>query len=139
VADLPKPWLSLLARANRRKRSIEPHQNGYAGAAVTLPALDGVTISILGVHSTRDGTMLHVHVSGLPPEQFEPASLPLLWLCGEGGRWHIAAPNGWQNQQDGDVTAQLRVLPPLTRGASIDVLAAGRSAEVRATLRLLWR
>ncbi len=138
-ADLPKPWLSLLAHANRRKRSIEPQRNGYAGAAVTLPALDGLTVSILGLHTDRDGTMLHVLASGLDQGAFEEASLPVLWLCDEGGRWHVTSPNGWQQQDDGEVTAQLRVLPSLTSGSCFDVFATGRSAEVRATLRLVWR
>lgn len=138
AADLPKPWLSLLTHINRRKRSIESQRAGYAGAAVTLPQLDGVTVSILGLHSDRDGTMLHVHASGLAPGELEPASLPVLWLCDGAGRWHVVSPNGWQ-RQDREVTAQLRVLPPLTSGSSLDVIARGRSAEVRATLRLTWR
>ena len=139
AADLPKPWLSVLTRVNRRKRSIESQRDGYAGAAVTLPPLDGVTISILGLHSDRDGIMLHVHASGLISTEFEPASLPVLWLCDEAGRWHIASPNGWQRQEAGEVSARLRVLPPLTSGSCVDVYARGRSAEVRATLRLTWR
>jgi hypothetical protein len=138
AADLPKPWLSLLTHVNRRKRFIESQRAGYAGAAVTLPPLDGVTVSILGLHSDRDGTMLHVHASGLAPGELEPASLPVLWLRDESGRWHVASPNGWQRQER-EVTAQLRVLPPLTSGSSLDVFARGRSAEVRATLRLTWR
>lgn len=138
TASLPKPWLSLLTHVNRRKRSIESPRDGYAGAAVTF-LLDGVSISVLGLHSDPDGTVLHVHVSGLDdPAELEPLSLPVIWVCDEAGRWHVASPNGWQ-RQNGEVTAQLRILPPLTRGSSIDVYACGRSAELRATLRLIWR
>ena len=140
AAGLPKPWLGMLAHAHRRKRDTDPPREGCAGAAVTLPEVDGVTVSVLGLHADQDGTILHLHASGVALEP-EPglAALPLFWLLDDTGRWHTTTESGWSTEHDGELTARLRIVPPLTRGTSIDIIAAGQSAEVRVTLTLVWR
>ncbi len=43
-------------------------------------------------------------------------------------------------RHEGDDTTRLKVVPPLSRASSwIEVLTAGQSAEVRATLSLSWQ
>jgi hypothetical protein len=138
--DLPKPWLSMLARAHLRKPDAALHGGGCAAAAVVLPEIDGVTVSILGLQADEDGTTLHVHASGVEPTPGpEAVFLPVLWIRDDTGHWHTTSTSGWQTGQDGEATAQLLIVPPLTRGASIDIHAAGRSAEVRTTLPVRWR
>ena len=62
-----------------------------------------------------------------------------IWLRDSGGRWHAARQD--RRHRDGPESAiRLRLVPPLTRPAEwVEVLAGGRSAEVRATLPLHWR
>jgi len=137
--DLPAPWHGLLTHAIRRKRDGTPPRTGCAAAAVTLPELDGLTLSILGLHSDEDGTMLHVHDSG-GPEDADPAEFfPVLWLRDDSGRWHTARNTGWSIREAGERTALLPVTPPLHEAASLEIIAAGRTAEVRTTLPLRWR
>jgi hypothetical protein len=138
--DLPKPWLSVLTHAHRRRPDATPPGEGCAGAAVALPGIDGVTISVLGLHADEDGTMLHVHATGIEPNpEREPSFLPVLWIRDDTGHWHTTRPAGWSTEHDGEATAQLLIVPPLTRSAAIDIHAAGRSAEVRTTLPVRWR
>jgi hypothetical protein len=138
--DLPKPWLSVLTHAHRRRPDATPPGEGCAGAAVALPGIDGVTISVLGLHADEDGTMLHVHATGIKPNpEREPSFLPVLWIRDDTGHWHTTRASGWSTEHDGEATAQLLIVPPLTRSAVIDIHAAGRSAEVRTTLPVRWR
>ena len=61
------------------------------------------------------------------------------WLRDSGGRWHAARPDRC-HQADRESAIRLRLVPPLTRPADwVEVLAGGRSAEVRARLPLRWR
>jgi hypothetical protein len=47
---------------------------------------------------------------------------------------------GWNENEDGEMTMRLQVIPPLSHATAwIDVLAAGRSAEARATLPVRWQ
>jgi hypothetical protein len=138
--DLPKPWLSMLSHVHRRKPDAALAGAGCAGAAVALPGIDGVKISIIGLHADEDGTTLHVHATGVEPKPDPEASfLPVLWIRDDTGRWHTTRTNGWSTEHDGEATAQLLVVPSLTRSASIDIVAAGQSAEIRTTLPLQWR
>lgn len=137
--DLPAPWHGLLTHAIRRKRDGTPPRSGCAAAAVTLPGLDGLTLSLLGLHSDEDGTVLHVHASG-GPEDIAPAEFfPVLWLRDDSGRWHTARDTGWSHRAGGERAALLPVTPPLHHAASLEIIAAGRTAEVRTTLPLSWR
>src|SRR5690348_697411 len=143
--DLPEPWLSLLAHYQRRKPEPTQMREGYAALAATLPELDGIRLILLGLQHTQGGSALHVLVQGRIPEP-RPGPLDIdlnfplsLWLRDSGGRWHAARPD--RCHQAGQESAiRLRLVPPLTRPADrVEVLAGGRSAEVRATLPLRWR
>jgi hypothetical protein len=143
--DLPEPWLSLLAHYQRRKPEPPQMREGYAPLAASLPELDGIRVTLLGLHHTEDGSALHVLVQGRTPEP-RPGPLDIdlnfplsFWLRDSAGRWHAARPDRC-HQAGRERAIRLRLVPPLTRPAEwVEVLAGGRSAEVRATLPLCWR
>jgi len=143
--DLPEPWLSLLAHYQRRKPEPTQMREGYAALAASLPELDGIRVTLLGLQHTQGGSALHVLAQGRTPEP-SPGPLDIdlnfplsLWLRDSGGRWHAACPDRC-HQADRENAIRLRLVPPLTRPADwVEVLAGGRSAEVRATLPLRWR
>ena len=143
--DLPEPWLSLLAHYQRRKPEPTQMREGYAALAASLPELDGIRVTLLGLHHTQGGSALHVLVQGRIPEP-RPGPLDIdlnfplsFWLRDSGGRWHAARPDRC-HQAGRERAIRLRLVPPLTRPAEwVEVLAGGRSAEVRATLPLCWR
>jgi hypothetical protein len=61
-----------------------------------------------------------------------------VWLRDSGGRWHAGRPAGWHRNGD-EYAVRLQLVPPLTRSTAwLEVLAGGRSAEVRTTLPLRW-
>ena len=143
--DLPEPWLSLLAHYQRRKPEPTQMREGYAALAARLPELDGIRLILLGLQHTEGGSALHVLAQGRTPEP-RPGPLDIdlnfplsLWLRDSGGRWHAARPDRC-HQGDRESAIRLRLVPPLTRPADrVEVLAGGRSAQVRATLPLRWR
>jgi len=143
--DLPEPWLSLLAHYQRRKPEPTQMREGYAALAATLPELDGIRVTLLGLQHTQGSSVLHVLAQGPAPEP-RPGPLDIdlnfplsFWLRESGGRWHATRPDRC-HQGDGESAIRLRLVPPLTRPADwVEVLAGGRSAEVRATLPLRWR
>jgi hypothetical protein len=93
---LPEPWLSVLAHYQRRKPEPTPLLEGYAAMTAALPELDGIRLTLLGLHHTEGGSSLHVLVQGqLPEAQLGPFGtdpvFPLsIWLRDSGGRWHVA-------------------------------------------------
>ena len=141
--DLPEPWLGVLAyrRQGQPQAAPGPGHDGCAAAAAVLPELDGTRLTILGLTSSADGTILHTHASGAtchtyygPPERH---IAPAIWLRDSRGRWHATRVGRYH---EGDMTMRLEVVPPLSQAiAWIEVLATGRSAEVRATLPLRWQ
>ncbi len=140
--DLPEPWLSLLTHHRRRKTRTTPARDGCAAAAVVLPDLDGITLAILGLHNYQNSTILHMHASGPKSDAVYGAdelyAWPVLLVCGSGRRWHVTRIIGRSGMDDG-VALRVEVVPPLSRATTwIEVLAAGQSAEVRATLPLHW-
>ena len=143
--DLPEPWLSLLAHYQRRKPDPPQMRDGYAALAASLPELDGIRLTLLGLQHTQGGSALHVLAQGQTPEP-RPGpldidmSFPLsLWLRDSGGRWH-AARRDRCHRAGLESAIRLRLVPPLTRPADwVEVQAGGRSAKVRATLPLRWR
>jgi hypothetical protein len=138
--DLPEPWLSLLTSYHRRRPDTASPGEGCAGVAVTLPELDGVRLSILGVHNGVDGTIIHVHAAGLPANgKRDDIAFPLLWIRDEDGRWHTTRRGTAGINTNGELSSRLEVIPPLNRSSWIEILAAGPSAEVRAGLPLRWR
>jgi hypothetical protein len=118
-----------------------PGRDGCAGVVVALPELDETMLTILGLTSSADGTILHVHASGParhlyygPPER---NLAPAIWIRDSRGHWHATRV---REQHEGDITMHLQLVPPLShRTAWIEVLLAGQSAEVRATLPLRWQ
>jgi len=141
--DLPEPWLSMLAHNHRTKTRAAPPRDGCAAAAAALPELDGITLSILGLHNCQGSTVLHMHASGpMCHVSYQPDELyywPVLWIRDSGGRWHATRRRG-QSGMNGEVALRLEVVPPLSRAATwIEVLAAGQSAQARATLPLRWK
>jgi hypothetical protein len=143
--DLPEHWLSLLAHYLRRKPDTAPARDGAAAAlAGRLPDLDGIGLALLGMNNAEKTTFVHLLASGLPPDvRHGPFGIgthfPLsVWLRDDGGRWHLAWPGG-RHRLGADDILRLRLTPPLTRATEwIEVLAAGRSAQVRARLPLRW-
>jgi hypothetical protein len=145
MPGLPEQWLSLLAHYHRRKPDAAPHRDGIAAAlAAALPELDGIRLALIGLHNAENTTFLHLLAEGLPEEnRHGPFGIDMyfalsLWLRDAGGRWHLARPSG-RHRGDGEDILRLRLTPPLTRPTPwVDVLLAGRSAQVRARVPLRW-
>jgi hypothetical protein len=128
---------------------------GIAAATIAeLPELDGARITILGLHhSTIVGrynsvtqTVVHMLVSGVMPEDdwtygrvVRP--LPALWVRDSSGRWHATRTQGaGPSPNSREVIVWLGIVPPLDSGTAwVDVVATGRSAEVRIRLPLCWK
>src|SRR5580658_7203876 len=151
-ADLPERWHSMLTRP-RGLPEAGPAPGIAAATVAELPELDGTHITILGLHhSTIVGlhnsttqTIVHTLVSGVTPEGdwtygrvVRP--LPALWVRDSSGRWHATRTNGTgPSPNSGEVILWLEIVPPLDSGTAwIDVVATGRSAEVRIRLPLCW-
>ncbi|HEV3292803.1 MAG TPA: hypothetical protein VG123_27840 [Streptosporangiaceae bacterium] len=152
-ADLPEPWHSMVTRP-RRLPQARPEPGIAAATVAELPELDGARITILGLHhSTIVGrhnsatqTIVHMLVSGVTPEDdwtygrvVRP--LPALWVRDSSGRWHATRTNGTGlSGNSGEVILWLEIVPELDRGTPwIDMVATGRSAEVRVRLPLCWK
>ncbi len=146
--QLPEPWLSMLAHYHRRKPEQALGRDGCAAAAVALPELDGIRLAILGLHNVDDSTVLYGHASGMTPGGLDgppevESDFPLrIWVHDCRGRWHAtrATARGWSAEDASEMTMRLQVVPPLSRATAwIEMLTAGRSAQVRATLPLRWQ
>jgi hypothetical protein len=147
---LPEQWMSVLAQdrltqsrftqGQRPEQAPEPPR-GCAGVAVTLPELDGIVLSLLGLHDADGASWLHVHASGAPSwqERMGPAApLPRIWLRDSDNHWHVTSYTGGSSEEHGELTMRLAVIPPLARPDWIEAVVSGRSAEVRATVALRW-
>ena len=142
--DLPERWLSLLTYYQRRKPDTAQVRDGFAAVTAALPELDGIRLALVGLHNTQGTTVLHVLARGLRREErLGPHGVDLdfplsFWLRDNGGRWHAARPIGWQ-PTDPEHSIGLMLVPPLPRSTAwVEVLAGGRSGEVRARLPLRW-
>jgi hypothetical protein len=142
--DLPDPWLSLLTHYQRRKPDTAQVRDGFAALAAALPELDGIRLALVGLHNTQGTTVLHVLARGVRREgRLGPHGIDLdfpisLWLRDSGGRWHAAHPVDWR-PADPKHSIGLALVPPLPRSTAwVEVLASGRSSEVRARLPLRW-
>jgi hypothetical protein len=141
---LPEPWFSLLSHYHRRKPGPAPAGDGFAAVAAALPELDGLRLVLLGLYNYDGGTWMNTLTLGqLPVDHPGPLGLDMtfplsVWVRDDAGRWHVARPSGWY-AEDGEAALTLRLTPPLTRSSDwIEVLASGRTAEVRATVPLRW-
>ena len=142
--DLPEPWLSLMAYYQRRKPDTAQVRDGFAAVTAALPELDGIRLALVGLHNTQGATVLHVLARGVTREErLGPHGIAMdfplsFWLRDNGGRWHAAHPVGW-HRTDPEHSIGLLLTPPLPRStASVEVLAGGRSAEVRIKVPLRW-
>ena len=142
--DLPEPWLSLMAHYQRRKPDTAQVRDGYAAVTAALPELDGIRLALVGLHNTQGATVLHVLARGVTREErLGPHGINLdfplsFWLRDNGGRWHAAHPVGW-HPAGPEHSIGLLLTPPLPRSTAwVEVLAGGRSAEVRTKLPLRW-
>ena len=145
AADLPRPWLSLLAYCRRGTPERAPVPD-WGVTAAGLPELDRARVTVLGLHNGEHGQFLHLLASGVNPEYTWPYGtitnrMPVLWLRDRNGRWHTARPKRSAPLRDtDDFLLWHRVVPPLEHGTPwIDVIAAGQSAEIRARLPLTWK
>jgi len=151
AGDLPERWQSMLTPPSRKPQP--PSGPGILATTVAeLPELDGAKIAIAGLHHGERGTIMHLLATGVTPEGDWPYAtgvgpLLVLWIRDSDGRWHATRPdsvvspwgvngaNPWTDARM--VTVWLRIIPPLDRGTAwIEISAAGRSAQVRATLPL---
>jgi hypothetical protein len=142
AADLPEEWLSVLAHYQRRKPHTAPARDGHAAVAAAFPELDGIRLALLGLHNTGGETRAHLLVGGLDEDEtWMPGveSVPVsVWARDSVGRWHVAGVVS-ANYADGEYVLRLRLVPPLARSTEwIEVAAAWRSAQVRATVPLRW-
>ena len=116
-----------------------------------LPELDGATIAMVGLHHGERGTIMHLLATGVTLEDDWPYArgvrpLPVLWIRDSDGRWPTTRLEGlspWGHTGSSPwtdthmVTVWLKIVPPLDqRTAWIEIHAAGRSAQVRATVPL---
>jgi hypothetical protein len=62
--EVPEPSLSMPAHSHRRNTRAAPAGDGCAAAAVALPELDGIRLAILGLHTCRGDTVVHMRASG---------------------------------------------------------------------------
>ena len=142
AADLPERWQSMLTPPSGKEPQAPPAPDILAATVAELPELDGAQIAIVGLHHGQRGTMMHLLASGITLEDWAYAKgvrpLPALWIHDSDGRWHATYADGVMPWGDtGLVMVALRIIPPLDRGTAwIDIAAAGRSAEIRATLPL---
>ncbi|HEU5417671.1 MAG TPA: hypothetical protein VFV41_08260 [Streptosporangiaceae bacterium] len=123
---LPEQWRIATA-------ATAPH-DGYAGLGTRLPDLDGATITLLGIRASEDGdSALNLYATGVSADEPLPW---LLWVrdaCG----WH--AVSQWPRGGGADEAwVECQVVPPPTPGDWLEVLACGRSADVRVTVPVRW-
>jgi len=142
--DLPEPWLSLLTYYQRRKPDAAQVRDGFAAVAAALPELDGIRLALVGLHNAQGSTVMHVLARGLQrDDRIGPHGINLdfplsLWLRDSGGRWHATRPGGW-HPADSEHLIGLTLAPPLPRSTAwVEVVASGRSGDVRARLPLRW-
>jgi len=65
--------------------------------------------------------------------------LPVVWVRDSADRWHATLTTGWSPLGNDEFMLRLAIVPPLETDIHwIDVVAAGQSAEVRATVPLRW-
>ncbi len=142
--DLPGPWLSVLTYYQRRKPDTALVRDGFAAVTAALPELDGIRLALVGLYNAQGNTTLHVLARGVRREERRgPHGINLdfplsFWLRDSGGRWHAAHPTGW-HAAGPEYLIGLVLEPPLPRSTAwVEVLAGGRSGEVRARLPLRW-
>jgi hypothetical protein len=147
AGDLPERWQDMLPG---RGGPQAPAPSILTDTVAELPELDGAKIAIAGLHHGDRGTIMHLLATGVTLEAGWPYAIrpvPPLWIRDSYGHWHATDVDGvvrpWGHHGANPwtdtcmVTVWLRIIPPLDRGTAwIEISAAGRSAQVRATLPL---
>ena len=143
AAGLPPPWQGMLTRRAAPHTALAP--GSWAAAVAELPELDGIRLTILGLHHGVPGTTLHMLVSGATPDgdwDFSRAvrPLPALWARDNSGQWHATRTSGIIPWGDvGIIMLWLDIIPALQAGTTwIDVIAVAPSARARVRLPLRW-
>ena len=143
TADLPGPWLSVLAWYGRRHRPAT--RDGTASTGLVLPDVDGAQVAVTGLHTHDNQTFLHVVVGREQAVRLTVDAGPLTergfccWLRDDGGQWHVAVPGSWGSDGFREVTGSLQVLPPLGRDTSrVTLLASTLTSQVRAEVPQRW-
>jgi hypothetical protein len=135
---LPEPWQNVILQFMRG-----PAAPGLARSAVVagaLPEVEGIGLTVLGLHDKGDRTVAFMHASGATgDESFELNTWPVIWIRDSGGWWH-ATSTGGSADEDREITMDMQVMPPLSRDADwIEVIASGRSAQARVVLPVRWQ
>jgi hypothetical protein len=116
-----------------------------AATVARLPELDSASVAILGLHRSNDRTILHMLASGVTTGMTgrTPAESSPRRSCGYATAAAAGTPRArtarHHRGNTGDVMWWLEIVSPLDRGTAwIDMVTAGQSAELRATLPLRW-
>ncbi len=142
--DLPEPWLSLLAHYQRRKPDTTPVHDGYAAVAAALPELDGIRLALLGLLNADGSSWIKLLARGLGRTTGRDRSASIItFRCRSGSGTTAAAGTRAARPGCARPTASGRSSCSWCRRwpgppTSIEVLAAGRSAQVRVRLPLRW-
>ncbi len=136
---MPEPWRRVLFPYFGGLRA--PGPAGAAAVAVGLPELDGISLTLLGLHDSGDGTVMYLHAAGAAWDDGlgEMTCWPVIWIRDSGGWWHATSAGGGSADEDREVTMEVAVVPPLSPDTEwIEVIATGISAEARVTLPVRW-
>jgi hypothetical protein len=135
---LPEPWQNVIVQFMRGPRARGPARSAVVAGA--LPEVEGIGLTILGLHDTGDRTIVFMHVSGTTGDAtFELNTWPVIWIRDSGGWWHATRAGG-SADEDREITMDMPVIPPLSRDTDwIEVIASGRSAQARAIMPVRWQ
>jgi hypothetical protein len=135
---LPEPWQNVIVQFMRGPQARGPARSAVVAGA--LPEVEGIGLTVLGLHHTGDRAVVFMHVSGTTGDaSFELNTWPVIWIRDSGGWWHATRAGG-SADEDREITMDMPVIPPLSRDTDwIEVIASGRSAEVRMVLPVRWR
>jgi hypothetical protein len=135
---LPEPWRSVLFQFMARRLTRRPARS--APLAAVLPEVDGIRLTVLGLHDYGDRTVVFIHASGMSGGgSYDQDRWPVIWIRDSDGGWHATRAHG-SADIDREVTMDVLMVPPLSRDADrIEVVITGRSAEVRAGLPVRWQ
>ena len=135
---LPEPWQNVIVQFMRGPRARGPARSAVVAGA--LPEVEGIGLTVLGLHDTGDRTVVFMHVSGTTGDaSFELNTWPVIWIRDSGGWWHATRAGG-SADEDREITMDMPVIPPLSRDTDwIEVIASGRSARARAILPVRWQ
>lgn len=142
--ELPEQWQSMLEHRYRRATSRTPASlASLASVAVELPELDGARITILGLHQSKRGTILHtLNHDSVPEEDWaysrRISPLPLIWIHDSNDRWYATRVSDSNlSGKPPEAVVWLQTVPSLDPEADwIEVIATGQSAEAYSRLPL---